>query len=265
MKKPRTLIVGHGEIGRELEKELAPIKPDIADTKYANYFKEMPRREKYDAIFICVPAEIQNGKLCDLSNIESAINTNITDLDSDGVMVICTTVLPGSTEELKRNHPYVPIVAAPIWYGCTVHSNREKFNFTVLGGEKPWVSKVQQIFQKCHDASHRFIRVTSIAAELAKYMENCWIATKVTFCNQFASIAHTLNVDYNDVREIFIADPRVNSSHTFVEDGQPYFNSHCTLKDVQALALSTENPLLDAVWKINAQIKAAYDGESEDK
>ena len=259
MKNPKTLIAGHGEIGRELEKELAPINPDIADIKYANYFKDTPKYDKYDAIFVCVPAEIRNGSLCDLSNIESAINTNITDLDDGGVFVICTTVLPGSTVELKRHHPYVPIVASPIWYGATVHSRREIFNFTVLGGEKLWVSKVQQILQKCHDASHRFIRVSSVAAEIAKYMENCWIATKVTFCNQFASIANLFDADYADVREIFIADPRVNPSHTFVYDDKPYFDSHCTLKDVQALAMLTHNPLLEAMWQINGSVQPKPD------
>lgn len=37
-------------------------------------------------------------------------------------------------------------------------------------------------------------------AELAKYMENCWIATKVTFCNEFADIAAQYGISYNELR-----------------------------------------------------------------
>jgi UDPglucose 6-dehydrogenase len=38
--------------------------------------------------------------------------------------------------------------------------------------------------------------------EFAKYMENCFLATKVTFCNEMYDIANSLNVDYNSSREI---------------------------------------------------------------
>ena len=255
MSYPKTLIVGHGKIGRELEKELAPISPDIADIKYDGYIKGTPQYYEYDAIFVCVPAEIEGGSLCAIANVENAINTNLGRLVGDGVFVICTTLLPNKIDEIKRNHPYVPFVFSPIWYGNTVHSSRDRFNFnfTVLGGEKPWTLQVQQILQKCHDASHRFIHVSPQVAAVAKYMENCWIATKVVFCNQFASIANIFNADYESVREIFIADPRVSPYFTFVDDMQRGFKSHCTLKDVQAMTLKTENPLLDAVLKINAE------------
>lgn len=255
------MIVGHGEIGSMLERELEPIHPDIADIKYDGYIKGTPQWSEYDAIFICVPAEIKDGSLCDLTAVENAINTNIERLSDIGVFVICTTILPGSTIEIKRRHPYVPFVCSPIWYGCTIHSERERFNFdfTVLGGERLWVNHVQQILQKCHDASHRFIKTTSVCAEIAKYMENCYIAMKVLFCNQFAQIANMFNADYNEVREIFISDPRIEPYFTFVDNAQPYFNSHCTLKDVHALAMKTDNPLLDAIWKINAQTKDAIE------
>lgn len=253
MSTPKTLIVGHGEIGSMLERELEPIHPDVADIKYVGYIKGTPQWYEYDAIFICVPAEINGKNPCDLTAVENAINTNIERLSDGGVFVICTTVLPGSTIEIKRRHPYVPFVCSPIWYGCTIHSERErfKFDFTVLGGERPWTNHVQQILQKCHDASHRFIKTTSINAELAKYMENCAIAFKVVFCAQFADMATRLNADYNEVREIFIADPRISPYHTFVDPSQPFFNSHCTTKDVQALAMLTNNPLLNAMWQIN--------------
>lgn len=259
MSKQRTLIVGHGEIGQQLATELEPISPDVADIKYEGYIKGTPQYSEYDAIFICVPAEINGENPCDTSNVETAIQMNLERRSYDGVFVICTTVLPGTTDKLRAKFPFMPIVCSPVWYGCTIHSRRDLFNFdfTVLGGDKMWTNAVQKILQHCHNGSHRFIKTTSINAELAKYMENCAIALKVVFCAQFADIATRFNADYNEVREIFISDPRISPYHTFVDPAQPFFNSHCTTKDVQALAMLTSNPLLDAVWQINGRAQCS--------
>jgi UDPglucose 6-dehydrogenase len=47
-------------------------------------------------------------------------------------------------------------------------------------------------------------------------MENAYLATKVTFCNEFFRIAEKLSVNYEDIRELITLDPRIDSSHTFV-------------------------------------------------
>ena len=49
------------------------------------------------------------------------------------------------------------------------------------------------------------------------------MATKVTFCNEMYDIAMALGADYNLAREVWIADPRIGASHTFVyEDNRGY-------------------------------------------
>lgn len=85
------------------------------------------------------------------------------------------------------------------------------------------------------DGSFRFIFTDAKTAELAKYMENCWLATKVTFCNEFAKIAEGFGISYEELRECFVADERVNPSHTFVYKDKPYYDSHCLNKDIPAL------------------------------
>ena len=74
---------------------------------------------------------------------------------------------------------------------------------------------------------------------------------KVSFCNQFANIAKSNYIDYEDLRELFILDPRVNPSHTFVYSDQPYWDSHCLNKDVRAIAEITDAELLKDVIKFN--------------
>ena len=63
-------------------------------------------------------------------------------------------------------------------------------------------------------------------------MENSYLATKVSFCQQFYNLAEQIGVDYEELRELFILDPRVNPSHTFVYRDKPYWDTVCLNKDV---------------------------------
>lgn len=86
-------------------------------------------------------------------------------------------------------------------------------------------------------------------------MENSFLAMKVSFCVQFFKIAQEIGVDYEQMREIFVADPRINPSHTFVYADTPYWSSHCLNKDVTAIAATHYAPLLDSIIEFNESCK----------
>jgi UDP-glucose 6-dehydrogenase len=69
-------------------------------------------------------------------------------------------------------------------------------------------------------------------------MENCFLALKVTFCNEFFDIAEQFGVDYNELRELWLLDPRIGRSHTFVMPDDRGFGGKCLPKDVSALVQS---------------------------
>ena len=135
-------------------------------------------------------------------------------------------------------------MVSPEYYGGTQHCNNFDFDFTILGGNAESCRKVQQLLQDVYDARHSFRIVPAFTAILAKYMENSWLATKVSFCNAFKDICEGYGVDYGGVRELFILDPRVNPSHTFVYEEHPYYDSHCLNKDVPAIAEEADSDFL---------------------
>lgn len=241
------LIVGYGVVGKNLHKELEVLKPDIYDIK----FKEFDtRKEHYDFAFICVDTPYTQEDPCDCRQVQKAIRENNAD-----IYVIKSTMLPGTANMLQAitgKH----IVVSPEYYGGTQHCNNFDFNFTILGGDKEDCLKVQQLLQYVYDARHTFHIVDFKTAELVKYMENCWLATKVSFCNQFYQLAKDNGVDYETLRELFILDPRVNPSHTFVYKDHPYWESHCLDKDVAAIVKSNRNSdFLYAVIEFNNEMK----------
>jgi UDP-glucose 6-dehydrogenase len=164
-------------------------------------------------------------------------------------------VLPGTTDGLCYETGK-DVIFSPEYYGGTQHCNNYDFNFTILGGDRDSCTQVIQLLQRVYDARHQFKVTDTMTAELAKYMENCFLAAKVSFCNQFFNIAEEMGVCYEELRELFVLDPRVGASHTFVYRDHPYWDSHCLNKDVRALAQKMDAPLLDSIIRFNEEQKA---------
>lgn len=242
------LIIGYGIVGHNLEKELSLLSPAIYD-KYKNVKKNYYPNKKYSIAFICVDTPKNEKSLCDTTEVKNAIMENNAD-----IFVLKSTILPGTVDKLCEETGK-KVIFSPEYYGETQHCNNFTFDYTILGGDKVACRKVQQILQKVYDGRHIFRIVDAKTAELVKYMENSFLATKVSFCQQFFNLAEQIGVDYEELRELFILDPRVNPSHTFVYRDQPWWDSKCLNKDVPAIAESYNAPLLLDVIKFNENQK----------
>lgn len=246
------LIVGFGNVGMNLFSEYSPLDIDIYD-KFKTELNTK-KDKKYKVAIICVDTPyVSKENPCDISQVENAIVEN-----SAEIYVIKSTVLPTTTERLAKKY-HKKIIFSPEYYGTTHFANNYLFDFTILGGNIETSKKFVQYLQKVYDGRHRFYFTDSKTAELCKYMENSYLATKVSFCQQFYEIAKTLGVNYEELRELFVADPRVNKSHTFVFDEHPFWKSHCLDKDVPAIAETYDAPLLKAVIEFNEEQKGKYD------
>lgn len=241
------LIIGHGVVGQNLEKHIKLLNPDIKD-KYKQNVNTYVKDKVYDIAFVCVDTPRTEKNSCDITEVMNAINENLAK-----IYVIKSTVLPGTTEKIERETGK-NIVFSPEYYGATQH-NDCNFNFTIVGGKKENALEVIQVLQDAFDAYHKFAITDFKTAELVKYMENSWIATKVSFCVEFYNIAESLGVKYEELRELFLLDKRVSPSHTFVYRDKAYWDSHCLNKDVKAIAKNENSLLLKEIIKVNEQYK----------
>lgn len=105
--------------------------------------------------------------------------------------------------------------------------------------------------------------VTSIeVAEMVKYVDNVWHATKVTFANEVGRLCKPLGVDSHEVMDIFVRDTKLNLSPYYLKPGFAYGGS-CLPKEVRAVThiaarLGVDLPLIGALERSNAtQIAAA--------
>ena len=179
------------------------------------------------------------------------------------LVIIKSTVSPGTTDLLACTF-HKPLIFSPeycgessYWSPYQFHQSVVETPFFIFGGPKLLTSRAVDIYMKIGGPTKRYVQTTATEAELAKYMENCFYATKITFCYEMAKICRAFGVDYNEVRELWLNDPRINPMHTAVfSDNDRPFSGKCLPKDLSSLIHDAEmggvNPgLLRAVQHEN--------------
>lgn len=236
----KILICGNGNIGKHLEKELSTNKN--IDIKIYDKYKNSNNSVgldylKFDFMFVCVPTEKLEDGRADTSEVEDCISKFSNQCDT---IIIKSAVPVGTAEKIGRKN----VIISPEYWGTTQHCPEP--NFLILGGEREYRDKVVQLYNTIKNGYYKYYFTDWKTAELVKYMENSWIATKVTFCNEFNKIAKAYGISYAELRELWLADSRVSPSHTLIYDDAPDFsNSHCLSKDVPALIKMCEDNELE--------------------
>ena len=240
--KPSVIICGYGIVGKNLKTifkwaDIYDVKPNFDEIKEGKFFNKFPSENKYDFAFVSVPTPMKDDSdypEADLTYVEDVLQKTEAD-----IYIIKSTVPPNTTDYLVKKYNK-KIIFSPEYQGNTQHANRD-YNFVVLGGNSNLTRKVAELYQYACTADLEVYQVDSVTAELCKYMENSFLACKVVFCNEFYRIAKMYGVDYTKLRECFVADPRVNPSHTFVYPKYPFYDSKCFNKDLPALYKATLN------------------------
>ena len=186
------------------------------------------------------------------------------------LFIIRSTVTPGTIERLEKEHPNNMFVMQPEYVGETlghplIEVNRQ--TFIILGGKKEATQKAAEAWARVLHSGSTIRQTTALTAEFCKYMENCFLATKVLFVNDWARLCRKAGVDYLELREAWLDDPRIGRSHTFAYEDNPGFSGKCLPKDLNAIAHYARNvagqplELIEAVLEINAKMRENIKGE----
>jgi nucleotide sugar dehydrogenase len=224
-----------------------------------------------DYIFLSVPTPSnQDGSISlDIvynvfKDIESVIDY---EKDYQPVILLRSTVTPGTTQEIQIEHPRMNIVFNPEF--LTERSAKLDFinqSRVVLGGSWGNTTKVGHLYKWRFGKSIPVIRTDFETAELIKYMCNCFFATKVSYLNEMKKLSDKIGANWEHCIDGFSRDGRIGHSHLAVPgpDGKLGFGGSCFPKDIQAMIhfmdnLGVPSNTITGAWETNLNVRPEED------
>jgi UDPglucose 6-dehydrogenase len=266
----RVGIVGMGTVGHAMRDMFAPVagivEYDVAGSE------QYPRQQLAECDFavICVSTPMAGDRSCDTVNVEQAVEA----LPLDRIL-IKSTVPPGTTDRLAaatgKHICFSPEYVGESNYPDAGWGRRTgDVPFLVIGGapaDRSWF--LDRLVQVLGPAKSYF-QCSAREAEIIKYMENSFLATKVAFVNEFYEICQTFEADWHTVREGWLLDPRIGTSHSAVFPDARGFGGKCLPKDVNAIISAAAEAgykaqLLEEVLAANDRVRSPFEAiESSD-
>lgn len=272
--RPKVGIMGVGMVGGPLARYFEEVKGYRRGTDLFLYDTDIKKSYvddvgRADVIFMCLPSP-RNPKdgSCDTSIIEDAVRK----IAGEKIIVIKSTVPPGTTERLQQAHPRHKMLFSPEFltesraWEDMMRPDRQIVGFTEQSLDAAHL--VLSLLPKAPFMSpwgtgtYVQTRITATEAELIKYAGNVYFVRKVNWANALATVAEKLGVDYENVRKGMAADHRIGDSHLDANHGgYRGFGGYCFPKDASAFmvfarehGLTGVHDLLRGDWKFNEEL-----------
>ena len=225
---------------------------------------------------ICVGTPSRRNGSLDLSYLERVceqIGDALADKPSYHVVVVRSTVLPGTTHEVVI--PALERTSGKKYgsgFGVTVNPEFLREGTAIKDFRQPPMTLVGHNYRSdAQPTESLYSKVdaplvnTSIrTAEMIKYASNTWHALKVCFANEVGNLCKRLDIDSHEVMDIFCRDEKLNLSSYYMKPGFA-FGGSCLPKDVRAMQyrakeVDLEMPVIQSILGSNElQIKHAID------
>jgi len=225
---------------------------------------------------LCVGTPSRRNGSLDLTYLERVseqIGASLRDKSSYHVVVVRSTVLPGTTHGVVI--PALERESGKTYgdgFGVSVNPEFLREGTALKDFRKPPLTLVGH--NHAADASGTIALYQSIdaplvstsisVAEMMKYTSNAWHALKICFANEIGNLCKRVGVDSHDVMDIFCRDEKLNLSSCYLKPGFA-FGGSCLPKDVRALQyrakeLDVELPVISQILPSNRlQIQQAFD------
>jgi len=191
------IIGSNGYVGKSMV-ELIKDKVNLSTKEIDDPYSVV---DGVDVAIICVPTLMLEDGSCDTSIVEEVLKET-----NAKYYLIKSTIPPGTTRKLLHRYnkeivfspEYIGEGSYPIpfWHGIP-HPTKAKWHaFMIFGGNRNTTNYMVDLFTPIMGPYCKFLQTDSVTAEMVKYMENSFLATKIVFCHEFSLIARNFGVDY---------------------------------------------------------------------
>ena len=237
--------------------------------------------KKSFVIFITVGA-LQIGGETDVSAVYTVARDIGRAMDRFKVLVMKSTVPVGTTEKIRdivraeTDQPFDVIFNPEFLKEGSAVDDFMKPDRVIIGAEDERAAEIiRELFAPYVRTGNPTLVMDVRSAEMTKYAANAYLATRISFMNEFANLCELVGADIDMVRKGMGVDARIGQAFLFAGVG---FGGSCLPKDMEALLATgrrLEYPLriLEAVNKVNfaqrrhfrAKIMDHFEGQLSDK
>lgn len=259
-------IIGNGFVGSAVAQGFSLwTKVRVYDTESHRSMHSLDEVARLsDIIFVCVPTpmDTSRGGKIDLSILDSVMSDLDAKVCTGSLVVIKSTVTPGTTLRYEKRYPMLRLVFNPEF----LSERTAKMDFNnpariVVGGNHDHRVVLAMLYRE------RFPHVPIIetdaqTAEFIKYACNCFYAVKISILNEFKQMATHLHMDWDAIINGLLSSGWVNPMHTMVPgtDGNLGFGGKCFPKDMNAFinffeSYEIEPSVMKAAWQKNLEVR----------
>jgi len=221
-----------------------------------------------DAVFIAVgtPSRCGDGH-ADLSYVFQAAEDIARHADGYTVVVTKSTVPVGTGREVMeriqavRPDGEIEIASNPEFLreGSAIEDFKRPDRVVIGADSERAAETVGSLYRPLFLRDTPIIHTSLETAELIKYAANTFLATKITFINEFADLCEKVGADVQDVAKGIGLDGRIGSK--FLHAG-PGYGGSCFPKDTEALVRSARDvgapiSIVEQVIEVNTNRKEA--------
>ena len=257
LEKEKVEMINRGEAPiyeKGLEEKLKEVKDNLTATSSIEELKDC------ELIFICVGTPSREDGSMDMKYIENAAGDISSILDNYKLIIVKSTVVPGTTESLipvlekngKKIGEDFGLAMTPEFLkeGCALE-DFFKPDRIVIGFYDEKSKEILDRLYKDFDCPKLYTNLKT--AEMIKYASNSFLATKVSFINEIGNICKKLGINTYEVADGMGYDDRIERK--FLNAGVG-FGGSCFPKDVNALIakadeIGEESKLLKEVMGLN--------------
>lgn len=268
MKKFKVGVIGNGFVGEAISFAFSSVSDlYVYDKDPLKSLDDLQSVHSCDFVFICVPTPMFKDGSQDLSYVEGVFEK----ATSKPVYILKSTILPGTTEKLSKKYSNIKIIFSPEFLTeRTAKLDMLTQSRIILGGELSLTEKAKTLFNQRFKIKN-IIQTDSKTAELTKYMNNTFFATKVSIMNEFKLLCDKIGANWQDALKGFVSDGRIGDSHLNVpgHDGKLGYGGTCFPKDVNALlSFSKKHDIelntISGGWKTNLKVRVEKDWEEKE-
>ena len=232
MPKARIGIIGIGVLGGAIKKYYE--ENGYGEVFCYDKFKNIGSIEninRADIIFVCVPTPRGEHNSCDTSIVDEAVGY----ITGSKIIVIKSTVPPFTTDEFQKKYPCHKLLFSPEF--LTERRAYEDFcspKLQIVGYTDCSKVAAEIVLETLPSAPFNRV-MPAAAAEMFKYVRNCYLAMKNSFANQIFDLCQAAGIDYGYVKECAEAEPWIGPEHLNIwQDRKRGFNGRCLPKDSEA-------------------------------